>query len=193
METSESNEVNLYNKFRILEDSYKIILDEIPQFDITNITMKRQRNEWFGHNEGLTFIQKINNTEWHRAWDKSEKWFNFPLMYNNNIVGTSETICPNTIKILKEIGGINIAGFSLLLPDSTLEIHTDSTGPNNNSMALNMCLIGEKSHLYVKHDNIFHTYTHENGKLVIFNSENEHYADNLGVTNRIILYIDFQT
>jgi aspartyl/asparaginyl beta-hydroxylase (cupin superfamily) len=31
------------------------------------------------------------------------------------------------------------------------------------------------------------------GKAVIFNSELDHYADNKGGTDRIILYLDFET
>ena len=59
-------------------------------------------------------------------------------------------------------------------------------------MALNMCLTGDKSSLYIRNkDNIYEKYIHTNGKLVIFNSEIEHYANNNGDINRVILYIDF--
>ena len=189
-QNSESND--RYNKFKILEDNYKMILDEIPPFDITKITIERKRNEW-NNEEGAMFLDKMNNNiEWVGSWDPSKKWFNFPLMYYNKVIGSAETICPNTIKILKQIGDINIAGFSLLLPTASLIRHTDTTGPNYDSMALNYFLVGDKSNLYVKFNKKYNTYTHERGKLVIFNSENEHYADNMGTENRIILYVDFK-
>ena len=94
------------------------------------------------------------------------------------------------MSMLKQIGNINIAGFSLLLPNSALLPHCDNVGPTYNTMGVNMFLIGKNSSLYVKINNKFEQYKHEKGKLVIFNSENEHYADNNGDHNRIILYIN---
>jgi aspartyl/asparaginyl beta-hydroxylase (cupin superfamily) len=185
------NSKKSYNKFKLLEDSYKDIICEIPQFDINKVSIYREQNEW-NNEKGIKLAQKLHtNKEWVGSWDISKKWFNFPLMYYDNVIGFAETLCPTTISILKKIGGINIAGFSLLLPNASLQPHTDSTGPTYNSMALNMHLIGDNSTLYVKQNDSYHTYTHKNGNIVIFNSENEHYADNTGCVNRIILYIDF--
>jgi hypothetical protein len=182
-----------YNKFKLLEDNYEIILSEIPLFDINKVTIYRQYQEW-NNEDGILLAEKLStNTEWIGAWDISKKWFNFPLMGSNNVIGFAEQICPKTISLLKELGEIHIAGFSLLLPGATLQPHTDATGPSYNSMALNMHLSGYNSNLYVKINDSFQIYTHVDGKLVIFNSENLHYADNMGNENRIILYIDFGT
>jgi aspartyl/asparaginyl beta-hydroxylase (cupin superfamily) len=180
-----------YNKFKLLEDNYEKILCEIPHFDINKVSIYRKQNEW-NNEKGGQLAEKLHiNKEWIGTWDFSKKWFNFPLIYYDNIIGFAESLCPTTISILKKIGGINIAGFSLLLPNTSLQPHTDSTGPTYNSMALNMHLIGEKSSLYVKNNGSYHNYTHKNGSIVIFNPENQHYADNMSCINRIILYIDF--
>ena len=95
-------------------------------------------------------------------------------------------------KILKSLGNIKTCGFTLLYPNSSLDIHTDYVGPSFNSMALNMLLTGTNSNLNIYHKNVKYTYNHESGKAVIFNSELNHNASNNGNTNRVILYIDFE-
>jgi hypothetical protein len=101
---------------------------------------------------------------------KNDVWFNFPLMYRNNVIGKAETICPNTIKLLKSLKNINIAGYSLLIPNSKIEFHTDDTGPTFNSMAFNMKLSGGKSDLKIKDkNNIYITpFSLKNGTLKIY-------------------------
>jgi len=179
-----------YNKFKILEDSYLQILAEVPHLNMDKIRIDRRQDQWTDNS--YSFIEELKyNKDWIRSWDPSKKWFNFPLIYRDKVIGLAKKLCPNTIKILKKIGSINIAGFSLLLPGCKLIPHCDSTGPSYNSMALNMMLDGKKSNLIVEYLKK-NKYIHKNGKLVIFNSENIHYAENNGNTNRVILYIDFR-
>ena len=81
-----------------------------------------------------------------------------------------------------------------MLPNTKLPIHTDNTGPSTNSMAVNMGLVSLDSGLYVKKNGKFRSIKHEDGKLIVFNSEMEHYADNKDMKNiRYIIYIDFNT
>ena len=182
-----------YTKFKILEDNWNTIKDEIPDFDINKISIIR--DVWYGDSMDK-FVNNLNdNVYWFRAQTHIDTWFNFPIMYKNKFVGNVEEICPKTCNLLKSFNNIRIAGFSLLLPNGNIDIHTDETGPTYNSMALNMPLIGKKSSLYIKPNNQdkFVKYTHINGKAVIFNSEQEHYADNKHNSYRVILYIDFNT
>lgn len=181
-----------YPNMKILEDNYEIINKEIPNFVFENITVKRSRNDWGEKAENLfNILQK--NKEWIFSWQAEDRWFSFPLMYKNCVIGSAEKICPNTIKILKSLGNIKTCGFTLLYPKSSLDIHTDQVGPNFNSMALNMLLTGTNSYLDIYDNNVQYRYNHENGKAVIFNSELLHSATNNGDTNRVILYIDFET
>ncbi len=184
-----------YKQFKILEENWSIIRDEIPEFDINQIKISREQGVWMGDTMDK-FAEKFNNKlEWFKAWSNTDSWYNFPLMYKNKIPGNAEELCPNTCKILKSFNNIRIAGFSLLVPNGDIQSHTDTTGPNFNSMALNMPLVGKKSSLYVRpHDHKnFYKYTHTNGKAVIFNAEQEHFADNKDNSYRIILYLDFGT
>jgi len=181
-----------YPNMKILEDNYEIIEKEIPNFIFENVKVIRSRYDW--DEKGKDFIKKLHdNKEWIFSWQAQDRWFSFPLMYKNYPIGLAEEICPNTIKILKSLGNIKTCGFSLLYPKSSIEIHNDHVGPHFNSMALNMLLTGKNSDLNIYYNNIEYKYNHEYGKAVIFNSELLHNATNNGDTNRVILYVDFDT
>ena len=124
---------------KILEDNYEIIKKEIPKFVLENIKIKRNIDDWGDKGENL-FKKLQNNKEWIFSWQSEDRWFSFQLMYYNQVIGFAEEICPNTIKILKSLGNIKTCGFTLLYPNSSLDIHTDAVGPSFNSMAFNMLL-----------------------------------------------------
>lgn len=182
-----------YNKFKILELNYNLIISELPVFDINNVYLERNSTKWINDQSFDKIINEDlkNNDSWIRSSNTNNVWYTYPLIYKDKPVGRTEETCPLTIKLLQMLKGINICGFSLLLPNSKLPIHTDYTGPTYNSMALNMKLTGGICNLYIKNkNNKFIKYRHSVGKAVIFNSEVQHYADNNGSCNRIILYAD---
>jgi len=178
-----------YRRFKPLEEHWKMMLAEVPPFKIETVTLKREMGEWADTANGRELFEKLqSNTNWIKGWD--EAWFNFPLIFNDTVMGKADWLCPKTVALLKSVGGINIAGFSILLPKSTLSLHTDTTGPTTNSIAFNMKLSGSNSKLYVKNGEGFARHAHRHGEAVLFNSEIEHYATNDGPTNRVILYVD---
>ena len=180
-----------FARLKTLEQHYLHILEEVPEFNLEAVRIKRLHNEWYntGEVDGWDkFLEalKVNRT-WIAGWDKDNCWFNFPLMQRDVIIGAASELCPFTIGLLKDIGGINIAGFALLLPHSKLPPHTDTTGPSYGSIAFNMKLSGGASALHVgPHGN----HEHVTGRAVLFNSEVPHYATNDGDVIRIILYLD---
>jgi hypothetical protein len=177
-----------YPEIKHIENNYKLIADEIPPFDETKKYKKRSRTAW-NNSEALT-LSKSMKSEWVRGWMKDKFWYNFPLIYKNNVIADAEKICPNTIKLLKKFNNINIAGFAILKSKAKLKKHTDLTGPPYNSMAVNLMLTNNKNtNLYINDE----TYTHKQGKAVIFDSTIQHYADNLSKKNRVVLYVDFKT
>jgi hypothetical protein len=190
--------IHEYQKFKILEHNWEIIRDEIPTFDKDKVIVERPDNIWTG--EDMNKFMEIfkEKAVWTKALSnintKTYAWFNFPLVYENKLVGDVEKQCPETSKLLKNFN-IRIAGFSLILANSEIEKHTDNTGPNYNSMALNMNLIGKNTSLFIKpHNNSkFIEYKHKEGDAVIFNSEKLHYAINREDKYRVLLYIDFYT
>jgi hypothetical protein len=180
----------LFTRFRALEINYKTIAAEIPNFDQKKVTIKRDEGVWHNKKTDLhenIFQQLSSNREWIAGWDPDNKWYNFPLILKDAPIGFAKEICPNTIEILQSIGGINTAGFAILLPHSRLPLHADPTGPTYGTMAFNMLLYGEKSSLIVGES---YAYEHKLGKAVIFNSELPHYARNDSDDIRTILYMD---
>jgi hypothetical protein len=180
----------LFTRFKMLETSYKNLVAEIPSFDQKKVTFKREEGVW--HNKKTDIYEDIfqklsSNKDWIAGWDPENKWYNFPLILKDNPIGFAKEICPVTIEILLGIGGINTAGFAILLPHSRLPLHADPTGPTYGTMAFNMLLYGEKSSLIVGESQ---PYEHKLGKAVIFNSELPHYARNDSDDIRTILYMD---
>ena len=183
-----------YPKLKILEENWKIIASEIPYFDITKLDKfpKRSRSAWMNA-EGQNLIEDMKS-EWVQGWQGENIWYNFPLMYNNNIIDQADKIYPHTINLLKQIDFIQIAGYSLLLPHSKLSIHTDTTGKKYNSIASNFLLTPNNANVYIKNNNgKFIKYKHKLGKIVLFDATNEHYADNNDDHIRVILYMDLGT
>ena len=182
-----------FERFRVLEDNVDALCAEVPPFDASAVAVKRLHKQWHNtgeNNEWSEFLAKLaTNKTWIAGWCEDECWFNFPLIHNDSAIGAAEEMCHVTIALLKSVGGINVAGFALLLPRSKLPTHTDTTGFHYNSAALNMMLTGSKSRLCVGPED-FHE--HVKGKAVIFNSEYPHCAYNDGDTNRVILYVDFR-
>jgi hypothetical protein len=181
--------INDYPELKILEENYKLIASEIPKFNYNKINKNIIRSESAWNNKEGDKLSDLIKSEWISGWQKKDHWFNFPLMYHNKVIDNSDKICPKTINILKKIPSIQIAGYSILMPNSSLNKHVDATGKINNSMAVNMLLDGYNSNLYVNDIK----YSHEKGKAVIFDSTIEHYANNKHTNKiRIILYIDFR-
>ena len=177
---------------KIFERAHKAILSEVPAFDKSIVDTKRGKGEWVHTISGEEFIRELGGTaKWIESWTDEKTWYNYPLMFNDKAVADAKRKCPKTISLLEDLGNINLAGFSLMTPNSELPIHTDPTGITNNSYAVNMLLSGGPSELHMfsqKGDQI--THRHEIGKAVFFNSEMRHYATNLGASDRVILYID---
>ena len=111
-------------------------------------------------------------------------------MYNNNIIGKANEICPKTIKLLQQINCKQIVGYSVILPGKRLSTHADPTGKKFNSIAGNMLLTNNK-YCYLYSDQ--RKYLHKQGKFVVFDSTYLHSADNNDSKPRVILYIDFKT
>jgi hypothetical protein len=181
-----------YPEVKVVEDNWKSIAFELPPFDMTkkNQYPKRSRSAW--NNEEAA--RELMNTKsiWMQGWQGDQVWYNFPLMYQNLVIDQADKICPKTIEILKHIPHVQIAGYSMLLPNSKLAPHTDLTGKKYGSMALNMPLTpikDESAALYI----LDSVHKHKTGKAVIFDSTQTHWADNRSEKPRVILYIDFKT
>jgi beta-hydroxylase len=181
-----------YPNLKPLEEKWNIIKEEIPHFDKYKKMRSREQDEW-DNQKGQALFEKIRNEpEWIKGWMKEVEWYNYPLIYMGKPMALSDQKCPKTYEILKSISNIKIAGYALLKAGHTLEKHKDSAGFKNGSMAANMQLIGESSSLFIENtDGIPIEHKHKDGKIIIFDSTNTHYASNNSNKDRIILYLEF--
>ncbi len=137
-----------------------------------------------------------NDYGWINGWKVDQeginnKWENWGLVYDGNLLGYNSKICPETTKLLSQIPGIRVAGFSILKANGFIPQHTDTTGIKFNSLAYHLGLDVPKDascELYVLNKSM----KEENGKAFLFDATNLHSADNKSSNNdRAILYIDF--
>ena len=186
----------IYNHLKVFENMWETLAAEVPPWDGDSEMIKRRyvslEEEGADPATGAEFIAALKaNSNWIAGWEEKNIWYNFPLVINDSIVGKAAELCPQTVAALLKVGKINLAGFSLLLPNSSLPVHTDSCGPTTNSIAFNLKLNGGVSELHVQQPNgKFAVHRHKAGRAVLFNSELNHFATNAGGTLRTILYIN---
>lgn len=185
--------IESYPEIKLLEDNWNVIRDEIPTFDITKLNKNLSRNigVW-DTNENKDILKQVNRKiEWVTGW--SNGWFHFPIVYLGKPINGIEKILPKTFSLIKQIPSIYVAGFSILLPGTTLPWHVDETGTETNSLAMNLGLDSDNSILYVKGTNNTYNKFQKNGKAIIFDSNYEHQVINNSKDNiRVILYVDFK-
>ena len=108
-------------------------------------------------------------------------------LFKNNL-----DFCPKLAKLITaNQDSINIAGLSLMRPDSEISEHTDTTGLQHSSMAYHLGLIipdSKKCILTVNGE----TKNQKPGQSIVFDSTYKHSAKNNTDRNRVILYIDFK-
>lgn len=191
-----------FDFLRKLQKSWKIIRKEAlhqmlnsPQLDIS-----RNINDWYNADD--YYKQVINKYGWIRSWGDDDKgnyqWYNYGLIYFNHEFNENIKHCPKTYKIIKKMKPyINICGFSWMFGNCVIKPHTDITGITSGSLALHLGLSipepNETCKLIIKNNNNEYIYMKEqNGKMIIFDANYEHYAYNLSNQDRLILYLDFK-
>jgi hypothetical protein len=60
---------NEYPQFKNIEDNWMIIKNEIPDFDINKITIKRNKDVW--DNQKMEDFSQLlaNDPQWFKSWD----------------------------------------------------------------------------------------------------------------------------
>ena len=176
-----------------LKDHWNIIrkeLDALPM-DVFISDKPRPTGEW----QGSPIVQKIVN-DYHDGkfgWLKGgqehvqEEWISWPLVWNGKIVYGNSVKCPKTINLLSRIDGIEVAGFSLMKGGVRLTEHVDVVGEDYKyTYHLGLkCPRGSILHHSVQGD-----ITEENGKHILMDARQKHWAENRSTEDRIILYVE---
>lgn len=176
-----------------LKDSWKVIRDELDSLpmDVFISDKPRPTGEW----QGSPIVQKIVN-DYHDGkfgWLKGgqehvqEEWISWPLVWNGKIVYGNSVKCPKTINLLSRIDGIEVAGFSLMKGGVRLTEHVDIVGEDYKyTYHLGLkCPRGSILHHSVQGD-----ITEENGKHILMDARQKHWAENRSTEDRIILYVE---
>jgi len=123
--------------------------------------------------------------KWFTAWSGGG-WKNFGLIKGDKAL---TDLCPCTTRLLKGLGGIRIAGFSLLEPGAGIDPHTDSTGLLTNSLSYHLGLVTPPGCTLNINGRIV---KQGEGKAFCFDSNRLHSASNSSDKPRIILYMDIE-
>jgi len=116
------------------------------------------------------------------------EWISWPLIWEGQPVPGNCLKCPETYKLLSQLdGGIHIAGFSLMKGGVQLNKHVDNTGKGYKfTYHLGLkCPDG-----CVLHHSTLGDVTEKDGKHILLNANEEHWAENTSRDDRIILYME---
>jgi hypothetical protein len=172
-EPSPIHSTEIFTELKHLEENWSIIETEIPPFELSNV--KHTRPEFgFSDEYGREFLKNVGRCEWIGGDKNADRWFNFPILHNNQFVFDIEHIMPKTCDVIRAIRdkvAFEIIGLCVLVGGS-LDIHTDMVGPDNDSMAANMLLRGKGSlSIQSRFDEFTFIENHLSaGKFCVFNS-----------------------
>jgi len=179
-----------------LQENWEIIREEALEVYQSSPILKveQERREW---TQTITqkAIEKYGSEEgWIYAWnvytkEPNKDWLNYGLMVKDQPLLPNAKKCPKTMELLSKIEGINIAGFSWMTPNSEIPMHRDMTGLKYGSLAYHLGLIVPEGDAILNVEG--QTEKEEEGKAIIFDSTFFHSTVNETISDRIILYIDF--
>ena len=176
-----------------LKDSWKVIRDELDNLPMNVFISDKPRptGEW----QGSPIVQKIVNdySDGKFGWLKGgqehvqEEWISWPLIWNGKMVYGNSVKCPKTVNLLSRIDGIEVAGFSLMKGGVRLTEHLDVVGEDYKyTYHLGLkCPMGSILHHSVQGDIV-----EENGKHILMDARQRHWAENQSNEDRIILYVE---
>jgi len=176
-----------------LKNHWEEIRDEYKKLPMNFIVDEpRPEGEW----DGSPILQKIAErySSGQCGWVKggqehvAETWLTFPLIWQGQpLLGNCDR-CPKTFGMLSQIKGIHVAGFSLMKPGVKLFEHTDNVGEGYKfTYHLGLQCVPDRSFL---HHIVLGTIDERDGKHIVMNAKEEHWAENTSDEDRVILYIE---
>jgi aspartyl/asparaginyl beta-hydroxylase (cupin superfamily) len=164
-------------------------LNNLPDNFISKIP--RKEGEWDGSEHMLEIVDLY--TKGNYGWLKGgqdhvqDSWVSWPIIWNWNQVPGNCNQCPKTAKILSKIKGIKIAGLSLMKGGVKLKEHTDGVGDDYLYTYHLGLKCPEKCFL---HHSVIGTHVEENGKALLLDAREPHWAENQSEHDRVILYME---
>ena len=130
---------------------------------------------------------------WTRSWqvgsnDANADWLTFGLSYKGMLPDGLSQMLPQTSELLARLRGCEVCALSLMKPGTFImpHCHPELDG-RLLTLHLGLHVEPQRSYLSVGGE----TKEEGDGKVITFNAAREHFAVNMGKSNRIILYMEF--
>ncbi|MSR13264.1 MAG: aspartyl/asparaginyl beta-hydroxylase domain-containing protein [Gammaproteobacteria bacterium] len=181
-----------YPKLAHLVSNWEVIRDECAALDRTNIlivdpdgTGTEKQNP-----DLLKTVAAVGRAGWFDGWGPvKEKWLKFALVFEDERMPFWLELCPKTAHVLSAMRGIHLAGLSLFKPGGWLPPHSHPELAAGQFLSFHLGLEMENEFNYLNVDGEF--VREEEGRGIVFDGSNLHYAFNFSERDRLILYIEF--
>jgi len=195
-------ETSLFPHFEQLILNHEIIAQELKRALLTKVVQPDEENGarlsgvWCGNSTMDEFFSKNKGKEgWLHWWSVDddrphESWTVFPLILKGEFATENCKLLPETSRLLSQVEGIRVAGFSRLKPKSSIDPHFGFTGRRYGALAFHLGLVIPFFGCSLKVGPKKHEWT-QPGQAIIFDDTYLHSARNDSNEERIILYIDF--
>eukprot|EP01090_Pellita_catalonica_P021410 TRINITY_DN8005_c0_g1_i1.p1 TRINITY_DN8005_c0_g1~~TRINITY_DN8005_c0_g1_i1.p1 ORF type:complete len:289 (+),score=50.21 TRINITY_DN8005_c0_g1_i1:617-1483(+) len=196
---------DLFPHLKLLKDNIDVIKEELAivmkgrvvRADIANGS--KLNGVWVNDDAMNDFYAENKSQEgWMHWWTThdpkkaNEDWTVFGLVHSGHTMVENSKLCPRTAKLLSQVNGIRVAGFSRLQPQSGIDTHKGFTGRRYGSLAWHLGLIVPSAgDVYLQCGPHTH-YWQKEGEVIVFDDTFPHSAWNKSNTERVILYIDFK-
>jgi aspartyl/asparaginyl beta-hydroxylase (cupin superfamily) len=197
-------DISLFPDLHVLAENRQLILSELHHALRSKVVQKEKENGaqlsgvWCESKVFDDFYDRTKNEEgWLHWWsvnnpDKpNDNWTIFGLMHNGKYMTENCKLCPETTRILSNIEGIRVAGFSRLQPRSGIDTHKGFTGRSYGALAFHLGLLVPPTGASL-HCGPHQHHWKQAGEVIIFDDTFPHSAWNDSDEERIILYIDFK-
>lgn len=163
-----------FESAKILEDNYEIIKKEA--LDVYN-----KKNTLNMKDIGDTYFDSID--------DVPNQWKVYVIKWYDKIHENALINCPETSKIISQLGDVHIAMFSILEPGKIIPPHK---GPSTGCLRyhLGLQVPKDKENCYIKVND--EKFSWEEGKGLIFDDTYVHSVYNNTNETRIILFVDIE-
>jgi aspartyl/asparaginyl beta-hydroxylase (cupin superfamily) len=142
--------------------------------------------------EGFAEMLLANNG-WTPSWQvgsdqANADWLTFGLSYKGMLPDRLPEMMPKTSRLLARLRGSEVCALSLMKPGTFILPHRHPELEGRLlTLHLGLHVEPQRSYLCVGGE----TREEAEGRVILFNAGREHFAVNMGRTNRIILYLEF--
>lgn len=169
-----------FPKFKILEENYKVILDELR-------SVMEQEKKVKTNNDAEIFEPWIEKNLYQES--NEDGWDVAPLMIGGQKIRHRCAKFTKLIELVDQISGIMSISFSLLKPGTHIVPHKGYDDYSEKVYRYHMGLIVPKGDVAIRVEKDISSW--EEGKSFVFDDYNIHEAWNFSKEDRVVLIIDF--